>query len=72
MNDVKLEVKGTKLDLANLLSASTLGERISDFDGDGALGVSQQARLSIPKCVCLPNRPGRASRTARDWTGERA
>ena len=45
LNDVKLEVNGTKLDLANLLSVSTLSERISDFDGGGALGVSQQARF---------------------------
>lgn len=45
LNDLKLEVKGTKLDLANLLSVSTLSERISDFDGGGALGVSQEARF---------------------------
>jgi hypothetical protein len=45
MSDGKLEVKGTKLDLANLPSASTLSERISGFDGDGALRVSQQARF---------------------------
>jgi hypothetical protein len=32
MNDVKLEVKGAKLDLASLLSANTLSERISNFD----------------------------------------